>query len=78
MPGVHTLRHSVEVGWLESGKHIKLVADLLGHSSIAITGDIYGHTSDEAARAAVDDWSGALGLLTDFYQFCGPADAVAL
>jgi integrase len=59
---VYTLRHSVAVGWLESAKHLKLVADLLGHSSIAITGDIYGHTSDEAARAAVDDRSGALGL----------------
>ena len=60
--GVHTLRHSAAVGWLEQGVHIKAVADLLGHSSIAITGDIYGHTSDETARAAVDGWSRALGL----------------
>ena len=42
------------MAWLESGVHIKAVADLLGHSSIAITGDIYGHTSDDTARAAVD------------------------
>ena len=27
--------------------HIKAVADLLGHSSIAITGDVYGHTTDD-------------------------------
>ena len=60
--GVHTLRHSAAVGWLEAGVHIKAVADMLGHSSIAITGDIYGHTSDGTARAAVDGWSGALGL----------------
>ena len=60
--GVHTLRHSAAVGWLEAGVHIKAVADLLGHSSIAITGDVYGHTSDDTARAAVDGWSGALGL----------------
>lgn len=60
--GVHTLRHSVAVGWLESGVHIKAVADLLGHSSIAITGDVYGHTSDDTARKAIDGWSGALGL----------------
>jgi integrase len=60
--GVHTLRHSAATGWLESGVHIKAVSDLMGHSSIAITGDVYGHTSDEAARAAVDGWSGALGL----------------
>jgi integrase len=56
--GVHTLRHSAAVGWLEQGVHIKAVADLLGHSSISITGDIYGHTSDETARSAVDGWSG--------------------
>jgi len=52
--GVHTLRHSAAVAWLEAGVHIKAVADLLGHSSIAISGDIYGHTSDDAARPAVD------------------------
>ena len=60
--GVHTLRHSAAVGWLEAGVHIKAVADLLGHSSIFITGDVNGHTSDDTARAAVDGWSGALGL----------------
>lgn len=60
--GVHTLRHSAAVGWLEAGVHIKAVADLLGHSSISITGDVYGHTSDDTARSAVDGWSGVLGL----------------
>jgi len=60
--GVHTLRHSAGTGWLESGVHIKAVSDLLGHSSISITGDIYGHTSDDTARKAIDGWSGALGL----------------
>ena len=37
-----------------SKRHIKAVADLLGHSSISITGDIYGHTSDATTRAAID------------------------
>lgn len=60
--GVHTLRHSAAVAWLESGVHIKAVADLLGHSSIAITGDVYGHTSDDTARAAVDALASRLGL----------------
>lgn len=59
---LHTIRHSAAVAWLEAGVHIKAVADLLGHSSIAITGDIYGHTSDDAARAAVDKLSAGLGL----------------
>lgn len=48
--------------WLEAGVHIKAVADLLGHSSISIRGDIYGHTSDDTARGAVNALSGALGL----------------
>lgn len=60
--GVHTLRHSAANGWLESGVHIKAVSDLLGHSSISVTGDLYGHTSDDTARKAIDGWSGALGL----------------
>jgi integrase len=60
--GVHTLRHSAAVDWLEAGVHIKAVADLLGHSSVAITGDVYGHTSDDTARAAVHGLAGRLGL----------------
>jgi integrase len=60
--GVHTLRHSAAVDWLEARVHIKAVADLLGHSSIAITGDVYGHTSDDTARAAVDGLAARLGL----------------
>lgn len=60
--GVHTLRHSAAVAWLEGGVHIKAVADLLGHSSIAITGDVYGHTSDDTARSAVDALADQLGI----------------
>lgn len=60
--GVHTLRHSAAVAWLEAGVHVRAVADLLGHSSISITGDIYGHTSDATARSAVAGLSSALGF----------------
>jgi integrase len=60
--GVHTMRHSAATAWLESGIHIKAVADLLGHSSISVTGDIYGHATDDTARKAIDGLSGALGL----------------
>lgn len=60
--GVHTLRHSAATDWLENGTHIKAVADLLGHSSISVTGDIYGHPSQAAARAAIDGRASRLGL----------------
>ena len=52
----------VAIVFTNLGVHIKAVADLLGHSSIAITGDIYGHTSEDTARAAVDRLAGKLGL----------------
>jgi integrase len=55
---VHTLRHSAAVELMGRGAHIKLVADLLGHSSIAVTGDIYGHTSQGAAREALESLAG--------------------
>ena len=36
--------------------HIKAVADLLGALvDRRITGDVYGHTSDDTARTAVDE-----------------------
>jgi integrase len=61
--GVHTLRHSAAVAWLEAGVHIKACPDLVGHSSISITGDIYGHTSDTTARSAVDAPADQLDIL---------------
>lgn len=60
--GVHTLRHSAAVAWLEAGVHIRAVADLLGHSSISVTGDIYAHSSDPVTRSAVEGLSDALGF----------------
>ena len=60
--GVHSLRHAAATSWLESGMHIRAVADLLGHSSVSITGDIYAATSDDTARKAVEDLSTSLGL----------------
>ena len=49
-------------GWLEAGYNLKAVSDLLGHSDISITGNIYAHTSNETARAAMDSRSKAIGL----------------
>lgn len=48
--------------WLEAGVHIKAVADLLGHGSISITGDLYGHTTPEQAKGAVEALAKLLAL----------------
>ncbi|MGV8972444.1 MAG: tyrosine-type recombinase/integrase [Rhodoglobus sp.] len=59
---VHTLRHSAATAMLETGVHLKAVSELLGHSDIRITGDVYGHVSPEIARAAMASLSNDLGL----------------
>lgn len=60
--GVHTLRHTYATIALLHGVPIHVVSRNLGHSSIAITADIYGHLTDEASQAAAQTVSDALGL----------------
>jgi integrase len=39
---------------ITGGVPLNVVPEILGHSSIAITGDIYGHVSPDVARQAID------------------------
>jgi len=43
----HDLRHSYASLMLAKGKSLKTTSELLGHSTISITGDIYAHVIDE-------------------------------
>jgi integrase len=56
LPGVrlHTLRHTAASVMLTQGVPLKVVSDLLGHSSIAITGDVYGHVSPDVSAEPMD------------------------
>lgn len=52
---LHDLRHTAAAFALATGMHPKVMSDRLGHSSIAITLDVYGHLvpglqEDDAAR----------------------------
>jgi integrase len=60
--GVHTLRHTYATVALLNGVPLHVVSRNLGHSSITITADTYGHLTDEAAQAAAVTVSAALGL----------------
>lgn len=59
--GLHTLRHTAASTMLEAGVPLRTVSEILGHASIQVTGDIYGHVSTEGARSAIDRLSDALG-----------------
>jgi integrase len=50
----HGLRHCADSLWLAAGVDISIVSKLLGHSSIAITADIYGHMLKGVGQRAVD------------------------
>ena len=50
---------------LEAGVPLRTVSEILGHASIQVTGDIYGHVSTEGARSAIDRLTDALGWRED-------------
>src|SRR2546421_3801697 len=50
----HDLRHSVATVLLAAKVDLKVVSELLGHSSVAITADIYAHVLPEMQREIVD------------------------
>jgi len=49
----HDLRHTAATRLLEQGVHPKVVSEMLGHASVAITLDIYSHVSPDLQRQAV-------------------------
>lgn len=51
---MHGLRHTCATMLLRNGTHPKIVSDLLGHSGIAITLDLYSHTDVSMQRSATD------------------------
>ena len=51
---IHTLRHTAISLWIKADVHPKLVSEMAGHSSIAITMDRYGHLFASMHEAAAE------------------------
>ena len=51
---LHTLRHSAASALITSGTHIKVIQELLGHATYAVTADIYAHVAVEQQREAAE------------------------
>jgi integrase len=58
--GLHTLRHSAASVMLSAGVPLKVVSEIFGHASVAITGDVNGHVSPDVSREALTRLSDAL------------------
>ncbi len=50
----HMIRHTAATMMLEAGEPIKRVSEMLGHASIALTGDTYGHVTPAGRKHAAD------------------------
>lgn len=57
---LHDVRHTAATLLLEAGTHVKIVSDLLGHSQIATTLDIYSHPDESMVRGATQALADAL------------------
>jgi integrase len=69
---LHDLRHRAATLALAAGVDIKIVQDMLGHSSRAITSDTYTTALPEVARAAAE----AAAALIPLEEVAGPDELV--
>ena len=51
---IHDLRHSYASLLIQAGESLAYIRDQLGHHSIKVTVDVYGHLAPEGNKAAVD------------------------
>lgn len=59
--GIHSLRHTFATRLLLMGVDLTVVSNILGHSSIAITADIYTHVPQDFKLEAVEKLCSNLG-----------------
>jgi integrase len=57
---IHDLRHSAVAILIAQGVNIKAISELLGHSSVAFTLQVYGHLLEGAKKEVADKMDAAL------------------
>lgn len=72
--GLHTLRHSAASVMLSERVPLNVVSQILGHSGISITADVYGHIAPDVSRSALDVLGAALTALPRSSQQQAGAD----
>ncbi|MGI9624047.1 MAG: tyrosine-type recombinase/integrase, partial [Acidimicrobiales bacterium] len=57
----HSTRHTAATLLLTEGVPLSSISDMLGHSSLAITADIYAYVGEELRSETADAMEGLLG-----------------
>jgi len=52
--GLHRLRHSCAAYLISTGTDLRIVQEVLGHATIRLTADLYGHVLPRATASALD------------------------
>jgi len=60
---IHALRHTFATRGLENGIELKVMQELLGHSSISITGDIYSHVILDKKKDSINKLKNTFNFL---------------
>jgi len=55
MMGVHALRHTFATRAIESGMDVRTLSEILGHAKVALTLQLYAHSSMETKKKAMDE-----------------------
>jgi integrase len=58
---LHDLRHGAASLMLAQGVPMKTIQEILGHSSISITADLYAHLGEQLKREAADAMDALMG-----------------
>jgi integrase len=59
---LHSLRHTYAKRALETGREITWLSRHLGHSSLAVTVEVYGHWSRAEAKREARQMKGVFGV----------------
>lgn len=62
---IHALRHTFATRGLENGIELKVMQEILGHSSISVTGDIYSHVLPDKKKESINKLKGLFNLTSN-------------
>ena len=52
--GVHALRHTFAIGAIEAGMDLRTLSEILGHAQVALTVQLYAHSTMETKRDVME------------------------